>query len=93
MGLVLIRAIHWFAEILIMMLFIKCILSWFVQSASPLFNAYRILTQLTDPFVAPFRKLLSNVNTGMFDFSVLLAFFAIEFAEQILTMLISNLLL
>ena len=55
MGLVLIRAIHWFAEILIMMLFIQCILSWFVQSpASPLFNAYRILTQLTDPFVAPF---------------------------------------
>ena len=63
MGLVLIRAIHWFAEILIMMLFIQCILSWFVQSpASPLFNAYRILTQLTDPFVAPFRKLLSNFN-------------------------------
>lgn len=44
-------------------------------------------------FVAPFRKLLSNFNTGMFDFSVLLAFFAIEFAEQILTLLISNLLL
>jgi len=43
--------------------------------------------------VAPFRKLLSNFNTGMFDFSVLLAFFAIEFAEQILTLLISNLLL
>ncbi|MDO4384298.1 MAG: YggT family protein [Eubacteriales bacterium] len=90
MGIVLIRAINWFAEILITMLLIQCILSWFAQNpASPLYNIYRFLTQLTDPFVAPFRRLLSNFNTGMFDFSVLLAFFAIEFVQRILVALIS----
>lgn len=94
MAIILIRAINWFAEILIMMLFVRCILSWFAQSpASPLFNAYRILLQLTEPFVAPFRKLLANFNTGMFDFSVLLAFFAIEFVQRILIALISGLLM
>ena len=94
MAIVLIRAINWFAEILIMMLFIRCILSWFAQTPGvPLFNAYRILVQLTEPFVAPCRKLLSSFNTGMFDFSVLLAFFAIEFVQRILIALISALLM
>ncbi len=93
MAIVLIRAINWFAEILITILLIQCILSWFAQNpASPLYNVYRFLTQLTDPIVAPFRRLLSNFNTGMFDFSVLLAFFAIEFVQRILVALISGLM-
>ena len=93
MAVILIRAISWFAEILIMMLFIRCILSWFAQSpTSPLFNAYGILVQLTEPFVAPCRKLLSGFNTGMFDFSVLLAFFLIEFVERVLIVIINMLL-
>lgn len=89
MEIVLIRAVHWFAEIIIMMLILRAILSWFVQSySSGIGGIYRTLIQLTEPFVAPWRRLLSNVNTGMLDFSVLIAFFAIEIVERILIILI-----
>ena len=40
--------------------------------------------RLTEPIVEPCRRLLSRWNTGMLDFSVLLAFFLVEIVENIL---------
>ncbi|MBQ6582345.1 MAG: YggT family protein [Mogibacterium sp.] len=89
MELLLIRAIDWFADILILALCVRAILSWFARDRySTLGKVYGVLEQLTEPFVAPFRRLLANVNTGMFDFSVLIAFFAIRFIASLIIMLI-----
>ena len=89
MELILIRAIAWFADILIFLLCARAIMSWFVRDYNtPLGSIYRAMIQMTEPFVAPFRKMLSNVNTGMFDFSVLIAFFAIELVAKLLIILI-----
>ncbi|MBQ6621752.1 MAG: YggT family protein [Mogibacterium sp.] len=89
MEILLIRAIDWFADILIMLLCVRAILSWFAQDRnSPLGRMYMVLLQLTEPIVEPFRRLLSGFNTGMLDFSVLVAFFAIRFIASLLIMLI-----
>lgn len=85
MAFVLIRAIHWFARILILLLCGRAILSWFARDPySPLGKVYMLAIQLTEPIVAPCRRLLSRWNTGMFDFSVLLAFFLVEICENLL---------
>ena len=89
MAYILIRAVNWFAQILIIILMARAILSWFAQS--PYSNArryYMMTVKLTEPFVSPCRKILGRFNTGMFDFSVLLAFFLIEIVAKILTMII-----
>ena len=56
-------------------------MSWFVRDPySPLGKVYMAIIRFTEPMVEPCRRLLDrmNLNTGMFDFSVLLAFFMIE---------------
>jgi len=88
---ILIRAINWFAQLLILALVIRALLSWFARDPySTLGKVYMVLVRLTEPVVNPCRRLLQrfNVNTGMFDFSVLLAFFLIEIVARLLTYLI-----
>ena len=89
MAIILIRAIHWFARILILLLCGRAILSWFARDPySPLGKVYMITIQLTEPIVSPCRRLLSRWNTGMLDFSVLLAFFLVEICENVLIRII-----
>lgn len=91
MAYVLIRAIHYFARILILLLCGRAILSWFARDPySPLGKLYMISIQLTEPIVAPCRRFLSRWNTGVIDFSVLLAFFLVEICENILVRIIVN---
>lgn len=87
MKLVLLRAIDWFADIFIFLLLIRTFLSWMVLSGNKqTANLYEILLSLTEPVVAPCRKLLEKLNmgSGMIDWSILLAFFAIRFIARIL---------
>ena len=91
MAYILIRAINWFVQLLILALVIRALLSWFARDPySTLGKVYMVLVRLTEPVVNPCRRLLQrfNVNTGMFDFSVLLAFFLIEIVARLLTYLI-----
>ena len=91
MAYILIRAINWFAQLLILALVIRALLSWFARDPySTLGKVYMVLVRLTEPVVNPCRRLLQrfNVNTGMFDFSVLLAFFLIEIVARLLNYLI-----
>ncbi len=91
MAYILIRAINWFAQILILALVIRAILSWFARDPySTLGKAYMVMVRLTEPIVSPCRRLIQrmHVNTGMFDFSVLLAFFLIEIAARLLSYLV-----
>ena len=81
MGLILIRTISWFARFLTTMLVVRAIMSWFVRDPySTLGKIYMAIIRFTEPMVEPCRRLLDrmNLNMGMFDFSVLLAFFMIE---------------
>ncbi len=87
MIIILCRAIGWFANLITMALVIRALLSWFAQDPySPLGRAYMVMGRITEPVVAPCRALLAklNVNTGMFDFSVLLAFFLVEIVAKVL---------
>lgn len=91
LAIIIARAINWFAQILIFILMARAILSWFAQNPySQVRKWYDLTVRLTEPFVSPCRKLLSRFNTGMFDFSVLLAFFLIEIVARIITMIILN---
>lgn len=91
LGFILINAITWFCRILIYLLIGRAILSWFIRSpyVNPtLAKIYKLCVDLTEPVVIPCRILLRRFNTGMFDFSVLLAFFLIQIVERILIMLV-----
>lgn len=85
----LIYGINWFANILVTLLLIRAILSWFAGNPySSLGKLYIFMVRFTEPLVAPSRRLLSRFNTGMFDFSVLLSMLFIEIAAKLLIRLI-----
>lgn len=91
MGSVLSRAIDWFADIFIFLLLIRTFLSWMVLSGNKqTANLYEILLSLTEPIVAPCRKLLErlNMDSGMIDWSILLAFFVIRVIASVLMQIV-----
>ncbi len=86
----LVLAIYWFSELLTTILLVRCIFSWFQPNPYGILGKIQALTiQLTEPVVAPCRQLLSRFNTGMFDFSVLLAFFLIQFVANVLIRIVA----
>jgi YggT family protein len=89
MRFVLAQAIYWFAEILTFVMLVRVIFSWIQPSSyNVLGRIYEFTIRLTEPVVAPCRQLLSRFNTGMFDFSILLAFFLVQFAANLLIRII-----
>jgi YggT family protein len=77
-------------NLLMLLLIARGLLSFVVMSGGnrgnpSLIRIYGILVQLTEPLVAPCRRLISRYNTGMFDFSLWIA--------MLLVMLVRNLLL
>ena len=83
---VLIRAINIFAQLISVALLAMCALS-FVVAYNPYSSAgrvYQFLVKITDPVVAPFRRLLSRFNTGMVDFSPMLAMIGVEIISRII---------
>ena len=89
--MVMIRnVIHWVTSAAMLLLLLRGILSWFINPydyhrQGTLQSFYRALIQITEPIVAPCRKLLSGFNTGMFDLSLIVA--------MLIVVLIRNLLL
>ena len=85
MRIVFSHAIYWFAEILTSVMIARVIFSWIQPNPYGFLgkvNAFCII--LTEPIVAPCRRLMSRFNTGMFDFSVLLAFVLVQTAANLL---------
>jgi YggT family protein len=89
-------AISRFCELLTFLLMARAVLSWFVNpygyKRGALHKISGILTQLTEPIVSPCRKLLRNFNTGMFDFSLLVAMLAVWLFRRLAIILLSMLL-
>ena len=89
MASILVYAIYLFTEIITAAMIIRALLSWFARDPySTVGKIYGVLIRFTEPFVAPCRRLLSRFNTGMLDFSVLLAMVAIEVIAKILVRII-----
>jgi len=81
----LISAVNGFAQIIMLLLAARAVCSWFVRSGGgTAYKVYQLLAMLTEPIVAPCRKITSRFNTGMLDLSVLLAFFLVMIVKDIL---------
>lgn len=69
-------------------IFIRAILSFVVRDTNNIITSF--VFQVTEPILSPFRELLRklNINTGMMDFSPLLAILFLSFLSRILNTLI-----
>jgi YggT family protein len=64
-------------QLYVLILIVRAVLSWFPYSAdSPLNPVRRVVFTLTEPVLAPFRRVIPPV--GMFDLSFLVAFIVVE---------------
>ena len=77
-------------RVLEMMLLIRALLSWVsIDPYSSAGKAYQVLIDLTEPIIRPCRQFLNRyVNTGMFDFSIILAFFLLAIVQRVLVRLV-----
>ena len=66
--------VYWFARVLELSIFLRIILSW------TSINTPSILYQITEPILAPIRKMMNNSPLGgmMLDFSSLIALVLIQ---------------
>ncbi len=64
-------------QLYVLILVVRAVLSWFpYHSDSPLNPVRRVVITLTEPVLAPFRRVIPPV--GMFDLSFLVAFIVVE---------------
>lgn len=74
-------------QLYVLILVVRAVLSWFPYSSdSPINPVRRVVFTLTEPVLAPFRRLIPPV--GMFDLSFLVAFIVVEvIVSQVLSRL------
>ena len=94
--LILAQLVYWICQILIFILIARAILSWIVfygrQHKSILGRIYSVLTAITEPIVAPVRKLISRfINTGPVDIAPLATFLIVMIVSRILTAILLGL--
>lgn len=64
-------------QLYVLVLIARAVCSWFpVQPGSPFEKVVRVLYQVTEPLLGPFRRIIPAV--GMFDLSFLVAILAIQ---------------
>ena len=68
------------SQILYWLLFARIVISWF--PVDPYHSAVQFLYQVTDPILAPFRKL--PLQIGVLDLTPLVAFIALFFIRNVL---------
>ena len=70
--------IMWFA------ILARVILSWFkIGPSSPFYPIAKVAHQITEPILAPIRRMLPKM--GMFDFSPIVAFILISLIRKVFT--------
>ncbi len=84
--IVLMNAINTFFQILVYLILGRAILSWFVRNPyGTLYKIYTAIIQITDPILAPCRKLLARFGMGgTIDFSPILAIIALTVINGII---------
>lgn len=85
MTTLLISAVNLFIQILIYLILGRAILSWFVRNPyDTLGKIYTLIIQVTEPILAPCRKLLARFNMmGTIDFSPVLALVVLEIIRRV----------
>lgn len=86
---ILVLALRIFYEILSFAILLRCILSWLPLNRNNFF--VRIVYSLTEPILAPVRRLIDKSPLGggmMIDFSPVIAYFLLYFVYVILIRLI-----
>jgi YggT family protein len=81
--LVIVQVINTFAEILILVVILAAILSYFMDPYHPV---RRGLNSIVEPMLAPIRRVIPPV--GMIDFSPLILIVLIQVAKQIIISLL-----
>ena len=79
------QAISKFVYVVELLILVRIIMSFLIRD--PYNQIYRFVHQVTEPILAPFRNLIDKlgINTGMFDFSPILAIFALRILAFLLT--------
>jgi len=85
----LISIVNIVAQVMIYLLIGRAICSWFVRGGGTGYKIYMVLTRLTEPVVAPCRRITRRFSTGMIDISVLLAFFLVMIIRYVLVSILS----
>ena len=75
----LLQTINVLADLLIMLIFLRIIFSWFSRRET---RVSRFLKEATEPILSPIRRALPRM--GMLDLSPIVAYFAIEILRSIL---------
>ena len=87
----LISLVNIFFTILYWMLVIRIVLSWMgVHPATTYNELLGALYQVTDYILIPFRKL--PLQFGMIDFSMIVAFIALQFLQRVITIALYQLI-
>ena len=85
----LISFVSLLSTVLYIALLARVLLSWFqVGPNSPLYPAVAILYQVTEPILAPIRRVLPRF--GMMDFSPIVAFILLSIVQRVLTRALSG---
>lgn len=77
------KGLLYFLRLIDLALIVRCVLSWFV---SPYSRVMQFFVMLTEPFIAPCRRLLNRLTGGrpmMFDFSMLTAMLMIIVLQRL----------
>ncbi|MBE6032362.1 MAG: YggT family protein [Firmicutes bacterium] len=92
--MVLITAVNLLFRVLIWMLVIRAVMSWFVRPGDVLFPLYRWLWQVTEPLLAPSRKILYRFGAGRtgIDFSPMLTLILLYILQRIIVAVLASLL-
>jgi len=92
--IVLMNAINTFFQILVYLILGRAILSWFVRNPyGTLYKIYTAIIQITDPILAPCRKLLARFGLGgTIDFSPILAIIALTVINGIIINILRTLM-
>ena len=82
MEILLISSLSVFFQLINFLLVVRVLLSW--VKYNPTNKFINLLINLTDPILDPFKKLMKmlNVNSGMVDFTPLVAMLSIQYIIQ-----------
>lgn len=92
--MVVIRAINLFFEIVFLLVLARCAGSFFIRPGDSIYRFYLSICSLTEPILAPCRKLLSRIGFGggMIDFSPVLAMLILGVVQRFLTSVLVRLM-
>ncbi len=80
------QVILWIIEAYVVVLLLRAVLSWFpISSGSPLQPVERVLTQVTEPVLAPVRRVLPPMRFGgtAIDLSMIVVIIVLELVAKL----------